>query len=435
MSHKKLLLIQLNEINFDLFSDSFLKFRDLKKIFDMEEIITYSETDYDLLEPWIQWVSVYSGKDAKDHKIIRLGDTSNNTQIFEILEQNGLKVGAVCPMNASNNLKKETFFLPDPWTRTGTDHNFLHKLIYQSISQAVNDNSQKKISIKSFMVLLIAFLKYASIKNFYLYFDLIFQSLMRKKKWCKALFLDLFLSDLFISNVKKYKINFASIFLNAGAHIQHHYFFNLLNTERKNPEWYIKAHYNPSDDLFRVYNQIFKNLRELEEYKFIISTGLSQVPAKEKKFYYRLKDHSNFLKKLNIRFDKVLPRMTRDFTIYFKNNEDLEDAFLKLDRIKFLDNNKLFGVLDKRNDSIFVTLTYPYEIKDDYQLNINDHLSINIFDEVVFVAIKNGIHNSKGYVFLDKEVATNKFKKKIHVKEIFNIIKDFFLTKKYIHEK
>ena len=76
----KLLLIQLNEINFDLV-DKYLsaskknKFNNLKfirnnyKTFD-----TYAEDDYENLEPWIQWTSVYLGKKFNQHKIFRLGD-------------------------------------------------------------------------------------------------------------------------------------------------------------------------------------------------------------------------------------------------------------------------------------------------------------------------------------------------------------------------
>ena len=42
-------------------------------------------------------VSVHTGKSFNDHKVFRLGDITSSTekQIFEILESNGLKVGAV----------------------------------------------------------------------------------------------------------------------------------------------------------------------------------------------------------------------------------------------------------------------------------------------------------------------------------------------------
>ena len=35
-------------------------------------LITESESEYENLEPWIQWPSVHTGLPFKDHKILRL---------------------------------------------------------------------------------------------------------------------------------------------------------------------------------------------------------------------------------------------------------------------------------------------------------------------------------------------------------------------------
>ena len=89
----KLIFIELNEINFDLvkkyslnysfkvFNDDF--FKKLKK--------TKSEDEYNLLEPWIQWVSIHTGLTAKEHKIYRLGDFDGKKfpHIFKIIEDKG----------------------------------------------------------------------------------------------------------------------------------------------------------------------------------------------------------------------------------------------------------------------------------------------------------------------------------------------------------
>ena len=88
---KKLVFVELNEINLDIvkkyslklnlkFFDNFF-FNNLKK--------TYSEKEYNLLEPWIQWVSIHTGKTAKEHNIFRLGDIKNfnQEQIFENIEK------------------------------------------------------------------------------------------------------------------------------------------------------------------------------------------------------------------------------------------------------------------------------------------------------------------------------------------------------------
>ena len=78
---KKLLFIQLNEINFELvkeYLDSNTLECDLSSLKflmnNFNKIETYSEKEYDNLEPWIQWVSINLGKEFKEHKIFRLGD-------------------------------------------------------------------------------------------------------------------------------------------------------------------------------------------------------------------------------------------------------------------------------------------------------------------------------------------------------------------------
>jgi hypothetical protein len=112
----KTILLGLNELNFD-----YIKFyinqgllTNFKKILEIQPTIeTISENEYKLLEPWVQWVTIHSGKSYKEHNIFRLGDIVNNpdlSQVFEELEAEGYSVGAVSPFNAENRLKKSSFF-------------------------------------------------------------------------------------------------------------------------------------------------------------------------------------------------------------------------------------------------------------------------------------------------------------------------------------
>src|SRR5690349_9217571 len=116
-----LYLIELNEINFE-----FVKhYIDGGKLPCFAQLIskhglgtTVSETVYDHIEPWIQWVTAHTGKTLDEHCVFRLGDIIGRDieQIWERLERRGIRVGAVSPMNASNRLHKPSFFVPDPWT-------------------------------------------------------------------------------------------------------------------------------------------------------------------------------------------------------------------------------------------------------------------------------------------------------------------------------
>ena len=156
---KKTILLGLNELNFD-----YVKFYidqgllpNFKKIFEIQPAIeTVSENEYKLLEPWVQWVTIHSGKSYKEHNIFRLGDIVNNpelSQIFEELEAEGLSVGAVSPFNAENRLNNPSFFVPDPWTKTNPSGNWIVKALYQAVHQSVNDNAKSKLNFKSIISL------------------------------------------------------------------------------------------------------------------------------------------------------------------------------------------------------------------------------------------------------------------------------------------
>ena len=155
---KKLLLIELNEINFD-FLQNYIKKYDLKHlrdIYDLKKLETRSEKEYDKLEPWIQWVSVHTGKNYNEHKVFRLGDINkyHGSQIFETIEKMGYSVGAISPMNADMRMSKPDFFIPDPWTDSRTDGSFWSSKIHNVLKQAVNDNSEGKITLKNKFLLI-----------------------------------------------------------------------------------------------------------------------------------------------------------------------------------------------------------------------------------------------------------------------------------------
>ena len=402
MIKKKLLLIQLNEINLELVKryQKDLKFKFFNEEFFKKLLTTNSEKEYELLEPWVQWVSVYTGKQAKDHKIFRLGDIKkySGDLIFNTIEKLNKSIGIVCSMNLVNNLKEPRYFLSDPWTDNKSGPGKIIEFISKTISQVVNLNSHKSIPINLYFKVLVVILISFRLKNIFLYFKLI---LNFKKKWNKALLLDLILHDLHLNLLNKNKTDFSSIFFNAGAHIQHHYFLNSKYFEHKNinnPEWYIKKEFDPILDMIIFYDKILFEYKKLDDYDIVLATGLSQKPYDRTKYYYRLKNHAKFLKNLDIHFSKVEPRMTRDFLITFQSDSEKSEAIKKINKLNELNKNIIFS-FEERKNSIFTTLSIQHEINKDEQIQINEEKKIFIKDHVVFVALKNGMHDQKGYFY------------------------------------
>lgn len=400
------ILIGLNEINFD-FLKAYIDKGHLKHfaaLLNKSKLIhTRSEKKYELLEPWIQWVTIYTGRSYDEHQIFRLGDIMEHpslSQIFEELENKGKSVAAVSPFNADNRLKKSSFFIPDPWTKTKTSGNWFVKNLYKAIHQSVNDNAKEKVSFTSLITLALAFLFFVPISNWGKYVSNI---LNRKKPGTKAIILDSLLIDVFAKLWRKHKPDFSHLFLNSGAHIQHHYLFNseAYNGDLTNPEWYCPADWDPLMKIFSVYDDMIGKLQRLDNVKFIIATGLHQQAHDDLTFYWRLKDHQAFLTAAGIEnYSRVLPRMSRDFLIEFGSAEDCLSADKILsDFISEHDSEPIFNV-DNRGDSLFIELVYPSDIKGGHQI-ISKFYNIKISDfkdYVAFVAIKNGEHNGDGYL-------------------------------------
>ena len=428
MSQKKLILIELNEINFDLAKkykeENFKSFN----IINDNILNTESELEYHNLEPWIQWVSVHTGLSAANHNVFRLGDIVNNKhleQIFEFLESKGLKVGCISPMNAINKLNKPTYFIPDPWTDSNSDQSFWSKLITKTLKFMVNNNAQNKFSIKAYLYLMLIFFRFAHFKHYATYFKLIFKSL--RGKWNKALVLDLLMHDIHMCFLLKKDPDFSTIFFNAGAHIQHHYLFTskFVNQDKSNQfESYKETKIDAIKDMLIVYNMILDDYLKNKSYEIIIATGLSQQPYNKEEYYYRLNDHEKFLSLLNVNFDNVLPRMSRDFLIGFKDIETLSETEKLLSSIKVKNGKNLFTI-DNRNDTLFVTLSYPDQVDETTSIIFNNK-KIKLLEHISLVAVKNAEHCAKGYAYFSKSLHYLKFDNGDNITKINKSIRDYF---------
>ena len=431
MNNKKLILVELNEINFELikkYFDKGYKLDEFEKIINEDLITTKSETEYKFLEPWIQWTSVHTGKEFNEHRLFHLGDINKSKikQIFEIVENKGYSVGAISPMNASNKLVNASYFVSDPWINTKSDNSFDSKIISQLLSQIINNNSSSKITFKSFISLIYIFIKFVRLRKYLSFIVLIFDSIF--KKWSKAIFLDLLIHEIHLSLYKKKKPNFSTVFFNAGAHIQHHYFFNskvLEESDMINPEWYVKKKNDPILEILTYYDSILNEIRNIKETEVVISTGLSQKPYDRVKYYYRLKDHDKFLRLFDFEYLKVLPRMSRDFLVISQSNEHAKEIKSILEKIKVNNRHFLFEYIKIYKNELFVSLTYPNEINNSTYIEYKKK-KINLKNLVSFVAIKNGMHSETGYLYLSKNLKKIDIFNGMNIKNIFKIIDNYF---------
>ena len=431
VKEKKLIFWELNEINFDYvnFYIGEGKLPNWKKMIEEHGLFTtIAEEDYNELEPWIQWPTIRTGLTFKEHGVFRLGDIveSDLKQHWEILEDKGYSVAALSPINASNNTKKSTFWVPDPWVDTNISGNSFIRRLSKTLKQAVNDNSQEKLSFNSIVTIFEGLITKSQISSWPIYLSCLIGA-FKKQHWSKAIFLDRLLADIFINHWKGNKPDFSVLFLNSGAHIQHHYMCSSKSYKGNviNPEWYISNEKDPLFEILEMYDSVLKEMRNLKNTRLMIAVGLRQVPYENPIFYWRLKDHDKFLKKIGINFKKINPRMTRDFLIEFEDNNDLIEAEKALLEVKSSKGELIFSEVDNRGEDLFVSLTFSGEVTDNFSIFLHESKYENFKNDVVFVAIKNGHHDNLGY-FLDTAKRPDELKANIPLKNIFTFVMSHF---------
>jgi hypothetical protein len=399
---KMLLFLELNEVNFEYLEGYIARgflpnFKTFLGQYGYAE--TTSEKHYEQLEPWIQWVTAHTGLTLAEHGIFRLGDITGSDieQIWEKLAARGLSVGAISPMNAKCRLDSADFFVPDPWTSTDLVADPVVKRLYGAIAQAVNDNAQSRVTSQSLLNLAVGGLLSAAPSNYGQYLQYVAKA--KSHPWKRAIFLDQLLADLFVKSVRTHQTNFATLFLNAAAHIQHHYLFSsaVYDGAMRNPDWYVDPAQDPLLDVYTAYDRILGRIRtRFPSARIMLATGLHQDPHPNVTYYWRIRDHAAFLKKIDVQYKSVEPRMSRDFLLTCETVEAAVAAEVRLNAAYADDGSRLFEV-DNRGNDLFVMLIYPSDINKTTCFSINDQKFMQFVDDVAFVAIKNGEHNGIGY--------------------------------------
>lgn len=405
----KLLFLEFNEVNFE----NMMFYCDRGALPNIANLVarngwtrTHSEQHYEELEPWIQWVTAHTGKSLAEHRVFRLGDIINHDipQIWERLEELGFRVGAISPMNAKHRLRNPMFFVPDPWTKTGITAEPCLRALYESIAQAVNDNAQSRLTVSSTFHLVRGLLFYARPANYAHYVGLISSAFARP--WRKAMLLDVLLADVFIREVRRSQPHFATLFLNAAAHIQHHYLFSAAcySGSNRNPRWYLAPRLDPVREIYETYDRLLGAVQAAFPHaRIMIATGLHQKPHESVTYYWRLRSHADFLRRIRVPFVRVEPRMSRDFLVVCESADQARAAERRLSLARAHDGAALFTI-DNRGIDLFVMLTYPHEVIRGFTFVIDGETYGDFDKDVAFVALKNGEHDGTGY-FLDTGAA------------------------------
>ena len=451
---KKVISLQLNELNFNYIKkyveDGHLP--EFKKLFDTHGFVpTKSEDAHELANPWIQWPTVHSGLDYAEHGVFRLGDIlkTNHELIYEVLERNGLTVAAMCPFNAANNTQRPAFFVPDPWTLTPFAGPNSLKFLYDGVRQASDDYANSRISPRSMVQLVLGALANFQVTSVPHYLRQMLNYYGQNKKWYRALICDRLLGDAFITQWKRYQPDFSTLFLNGGAHLQHHYLFSskYYSGPRTNPEWHVPQGEDPLLDILRVYDTLIGELAQLAEkhdIRLMIMTALSQAPHERVTYYYRLKNQVAFLDRIGIDYVSTYRLMTEDFVIKFQDEVSAMRAHRILESVCSFDCEPIFYKetgdspirtqatvpnifhIENRGSDLYLQLRPVNQAVPKSMKVRSGDVIIQEFDALVdFAQFKNTHHVGDGYLS-DNTFDQHNLPPEIPLKNVFDIILNHF---------
>jgi hypothetical protein len=433
----RVIQIELNEVSADIVNKLVVKgelptFEKIQKSWKYLE--TTSESTYHEIEPWIQWITAHTGKFFNDHKIFNLGDADllEHRQIWEVLSESGIESAVIGAMNAvrGTNTKGGVFF-PDPWAKNGRTYPESLQPLWDVVSRKVQGHASSQPQFHDMRAILgttfqykISPILYARILN-----QIVNQRFNPLVKWKLAALFDEFLAEIFLHVLGEKRFKFCSVFLNAVAHYQHHYWRcfepNIFDRSIKAPD--CRANDNPILVGYKAYDRILAkilNRVDLSKDLVMIVSGLSQIPFTEKEKqggmnYYRLIDHQKFLNACGLSDMVAYPLMSRDWQVKFANRDEeskIKDVLGKLT----VDQAPLFNIRSDRDSYCFVETRITKSVKSGTPIMYGQK-QVALFDECfVNIAVKSGHHTGIGSLWVSSAKAVDESVTRIPLTKVYN---------------
>lgn len=439
---KNLVIFELNECDFSyfLYGAKKFKFQEIRK-FIKSKIITRTYTKDKIeglnLDPWVQWVSVHTGRNSKKHKIFRTGQSLNKNipQVWEKLGNKKLSVGLWGLFNSKyRNKKNINFFYPDPWNYSERAYpNKLNSLLWLPRYYAMNYPNISKLKI--FFLSLLFFrniffsrIFFYLIKNFFSLLHIFYKA--KLSSFNLYFFLDLMSLNIIKKHSLNNKLDLLIVGLNSFAHYQHNYW------DSKKNEYFYFWYLN---EMIKIINDIKENFKSS-----IILNGFAQKKILPE-YAIRPENYKKLLEKLNIKFEKINLNMTTGAYIFFNKKENMIEALKKLSSLNLHGKNLFFTESYNNKKKIFVKFNLTFKTD---KLNLilkskkyiksyfytqshlklpesNKHLIGNILSECLFLK-STSKHTNIGLMLSNKFFKKNNIIRRIENHKIYNHIIKFF---------
>lgn len=418
-SEKRVILLEFNELCpslIDLYMEEG-KLPNFQRFYQESEIYTTdAEEQPPYLEPWIQWITVHSGKSYRDHQIFNLDDGHKLKfpNIWDILSEAAYRVWICGSMNLRYTKPINGCVLPDYWATQQDPYpaelSSFFNFVQRQVQEHTNDSAQ--LSWKDYW----RFLTFMVTHGLSLgTLGAIVQQLLKETqtgryRWQRAAILDKLQRDIFFWYYHRLKPHFSTFFLNSTAHFQHMYWRNMEPWRfRVQPSADEQAEYENA--ILYGYQEMDKLIGDFlvlpdENTTLMLCTALSQQPCLTYeeiggKHLYRPRQFEDLLSFAGITGSyQCSPVMAEEFFIRFKTEVDAQVAEQQLAALRV----KQCPVMRLRRQGaeIYAGCEIFEQLSDQTVLYVEgSDISTSFFSIFYQIKdIKSGMHHSDGILWV-----------------------------------
>jgi hypothetical protein len=419
-----MLLLEINEFNPELMAKAAkeLNADNLRWLLALQrsETTTDDKAERFGLDPWVQWVSIHTGKTSDQHGVKHLGDVPQlqHEQIWETLSKKGLRCGVWGAMNASRGSAKNCeFFFPDPWTFSEMAYpaELNNLLMFPRYFSKNYGDLDKVVCARELAKLLWFCLNPRIALQLLPLAPRLISSVIKNGLHEYLLFVlfDLVNAKLFVHYYKRTRPDFAILFMNSLAHLQHH-------------KWTSQDYLSEEMRVaFAVFDEVLGTIRNglAEEESLVVANAFTQFCSYDQnEFLYRQINPHDFLVVAGITFVRVEQAMTNDGHVFFESAESANQAAKTLEAATVNGKPAFHVELDHRTPTkIFFQVIVWEPLPSDAILEINNK-TIKFFEQFEVITQRSGSHLQEGHAF-SKNI---NLPKKLYNHEIHDKIIEYF---------
>lgn len=423
MNRKKVLLIELNEVTWDLI-DPFIEQGKLPSFDWLRQNGTWAAPmSVDLppqLDPWITWTTVYSGRPQSDHNVYFLEqppETIKARRIWELCHDEGLRVGVYGSLCSWPPQPVNGFYVPDTFANDSSTYPETLRpiqdlnLTYTRSIRLPQDQDGLMFKIRLGTQLLNLGLSLATVTR--IVGQLAQEQFDGGVRWRRVALQPMVNFDFFKTLYRRYRPDFATFHSNHVAHYMHTYWKAMQPDRFEQPtsEEEIRQYGRAIEHGYIAADQLLKQVLGLldSDTVLVVASSMGQKPYKSQlkngKSISQPRSLDRILEILEVQGRaRALSTMSDQFNLYPDSTETKE---LIINRLKaaYVDkpDQPMFHVFNLE-ESLTVNLWFHDGINDEsrcYFPHLGSEVSMRYGDLVYNTGmIKSGCHDPKGVMMI-----------------------------------